>query len=173
MSRPDTNHGDPMPDRLQRARRTGAALLIALLPATVARAQAGQAAAIPTPPQGAWPRIEARQGSYFAYAAPVGWNVTEGTNGVDVMNPGANEGLNFMWLEGSRGSVTPRDRIEWLFEGLAHKEPQIRASSEDELRKLTGEYFGYHFDLPRREREQARSRWQAWWYESGRARKKT
>jgi len=25
----------------------------------------------------------------------------------------------------------------------------------------------------RREREQARSRWQSWWYESGRARKKT
>jgi hypothetical protein len=65
------------------------------------------------------------------------------------------------------------DRAEWLFEGLAHKEPHIRAASEDELRALTGEYFGYHFDLPRREREQARSRWQAWWYESGRARKKT
>jgi hypothetical protein len=65
------------------------------------------------------------------------------------------------------------DRVEWLFEGLGHKEPQIRASSEDELRKLTGEYFGYHYDLSRREREQARSRWQAWWYESGRARKKT
>jgi hypothetical protein len=65
------------------------------------------------------------------------------------------------------------DRAEWLFEGLAHKEPQIRASSEDELRKLTGEYFGYHYDLPRRERELARSRWQSWWYESGRARKKT
>ena len=60
-----------------------------------------------------------------------------------------------------------------MFEGLAHKEPQIRASSEDELRKLTGEYFGYHYDLPRREREQARGRWQSWWYESGRARKKT
>jgi hypothetical protein len=65
------------------------------------------------------------------------------------------------------------DRVEWLFEGLAHKEPQIRASSEDELRKLTGEYFGYHFDLPRRDRDRARARWQAWWYESGRARKKT
>lgn len=65
------------------------------------------------------------------------------------------------------------DRVEWLFEGLASKEPQIRASSESELRSLTGEYFGYHYDLPRREREQARSRWQAWWYESGRARKKT
>ena len=65
------------------------------------------------------------------------------------------------------------DRFEWLFEGLGHKEPRIRASSEDELRKLTGEYFGYHYDLPRREREQARERWQKWWYESGRARNKT
>jgi hypothetical protein len=65
------------------------------------------------------------------------------------------------------------DRFEWLFEGLAHKEPRIRASSEDELRKLTGEYFGYHYDLPRREREHARERWQKWWYESGRARSKT
>ena len=62
---------------------------------------------------------------------------------------------------------------QWLFEGLAHKEPHIRAASEAELRALTGEYFGYHFDLPRREREQARVRWQSWWYESGRARKKT
>ncbi|HMF42166.1 MAG TPA: hypothetical protein VKQ32_15940 [Polyangia bacterium] len=65
------------------------------------------------------------------------------------------------------------DRVEWLFEGLGHKEPQIRASSEDELRKLTGEYFGYHFDLPRRERDRARARWQAWWNESGRGRKKS
>jgi hypothetical protein len=64
------------------------------------------------------------------------------------------------------------DRAEWLFEGLAHKEPRIRAGAEEELRALTGEYFGYHFDLPRREREQARARWQAWWYESGPARKK-
>ena len=64
------------------------------------------------------------------------------------------------------------DRVEWLFDGLSHKEARIRASSEEELRKLTGEYFGYHFDLPRRERDRARARWQAWWYESGRARKK-
>jgi hypothetical protein len=65
------------------------------------------------------------------------------------------------------------DRAAWLFEGLVHKEPRVRASSEDELRKVTGEYFGYHYDLPRREREQARARWQKWWDESGRARKKT
>jgi hypothetical protein len=63
------------------------------------------------------------------------------------------------------------DRVEWLFEGLSHKEEQVRATAERELRALTGEYFGYHFDLPRRAREHARERWQAWWYESGRARK--
>jgi hypothetical protein len=60
------------------------------------------------------------------------------------------------------------DRLEWLFEGLSHKTPEIRESAENELRAITGEYFGYHFDLPRREREEARARWQSWWYESGR-----
>jgi hypothetical protein len=61
------------------------------------------------------------------------------------------------------------DRLEWLFEGLSHKTPEIRESAEHELRAITGEYFGYHFDLPRREREEARARWQSWWYETGRA----
>jgi hypothetical protein len=64
------------------------------------------------------------------------------------------------------------DRLEWLFEGLSHKTPEIRESAEVELRAITGEYFGYHFDLPRREREDARARWQSWWYETGRARRK-
>jgi hypothetical protein len=62
-------------------------------------------------------------------------------------------------------------RVEWLFEGLGHRQTTIRASAEEELRALTGQYFGYHFDLPRREREEARARWQSWWYESGRARR--
>jgi hypothetical protein len=57
------------------------------------------------------------------------------------------------------------DRIDWLFEGLAHKTPEIRAAAEQELRTLTGEYFGYAFDLPREAREAARARWQAWWTE--------
>jgi hypothetical protein len=57
------------------------------------------------------------------------------------------------------------DRTEWLFEGLGHKNTDIRAASEQELRALTGEYFGYAFDLPKRERETARARWQAWWSE--------
>jgi hypothetical protein len=56
--------------------------------------------------------------------------------------------------------------VEWLFEGLGHKATEIRAAAEEALRALTGEYFGYHFDLPRAEREDARQRWQAWWYDS-------
>ena len=50
-----------------------------------------------------------------------------------------------------------------MFEGLSHKLPEIRAAAEAELRALTGEYFGYHYDLPRREREAARTRWESWW----------
>ncbi len=61
-------------------------------------------------------------------------------------------------------------RLEWLIEGLTHKEEGIRESSAEELRKITGEYFGYHHDLPRKEREQARQRWVQWWHETGRRR---
>ena len=55
------------------------------------------------------------------------------------------------------------DRIDWLFEGLSHKTAEIREAAEQELRALTGEYFGYAFDLPRAAREAARARWQSWW----------
>ncbi|HVX97811.1 MAG TPA: hypothetical protein VHK47_23050 [Polyangia bacterium] len=59
------------------------------------------------------------------------------------------------------------DRVAWLLEGLAHRAPEIRFSSSEELKAITGEYFGYHYDLPKREREEARARWQAWWYQNG------
>ena len=42
---------------------------------------------------------------------------------------------------------------------------EIREAAEQELRALTGEYFGYAFDLPRAAREAARARWQSWWTE--------
>jgi hypothetical protein len=61
-------------------------------------------------------------------------------------------------------------RTDWLFEGLSHSVPEIRASAAEELRQLTGEYFGYHFDLHKRERDQARRRWQTWWTQNGGAR---
>ena len=63
-----------------------------------------------------------------------------------------------------------RPRLEWLLDGLGHDSEAIRLSSSEELRRVTGEYFGYHYDLPRREREQARQRWIAWWQETGQAR---
>jgi hypothetical protein len=70
------------------------------------------------------------------------------------------------WWEGA----ARRHRIEWLIEGLAHKDDPIREAAIHDLRRLTGEYFGYHHDLPRRERDLAAERWAAWWRETGQRR---
>jgi hypothetical protein len=67
------------------------------------------------------------------------------------------------WFDGAR----KRHRVEWLIEGLGHKEDAIREASINDLRRLTGEYFGYHHDLPRKEREVAAERWTSWWHETG------
>ncbi len=67
------------------------------------------------------------------------------------------------WYESSR----KQHRVEWLIEGLGHKEDVIREHAINDLRRLTGEYFGYHHDLPRKEREVAAERWSAWWRETG------
>jgi hypothetical protein len=63
-----------------------------------------------------------------------------------------------------------RPRIEWMLDGLAHGEDEVRHSASDELKRVTGEYFGYHYDLPRREREEARKKWLKWWEEVGQRR---
>lgn len=67
------------------------------------------------------------------------------------------------WFDGAR----KRHRVEWLIDGLSHKEDAIREASINDLRRLTGEYFGYHHDLPRKEREVAAERWASWWQETG------
>jgi hypothetical protein len=55
-------------------------------------------------------------------------------------------------------------RVEWLLEGLGHAEADVRLSAAEEMRALSlGEVFGYHFDLPKREREEARRKWVDWW----------
>ena len=54
-------------------------------------------------------------------------------------------------------------RVDWLFAGLGNKAPEIRFAASEELWRVTGEYFGYHYDSPKRERDQARDRWRAWW----------
>ncbi len=63
-----------------------------------------------------------------------------------------------------------RSRIEWMLEALAHSDERIRLSASDELKRLTGEYFGYHHDGSRREREEARQRWLKWWDDVGKKR---
>ncbi len=70
------------------------------------------------------------------------------------------------WYDGAR----KRHRIEWLIDGLAHKEDAIRETAINDLRRLTGEYFGYHHDLPRRERDAAAARWASWWRDAGQRR---
>jgi HEAT repeat protein len=63
-----------------------------------------------------------------------------------------------------------RPRMEWLLDGLAHTEDNVRLAAADELMRVTGEHFGYRHDSPRAQREEARNRWLAWWDETGRAR---
>jgi HEAT repeat protein len=58
-------------------------------------------------------------------------------------------------------------RVEWMLEGLGHSEADVRLSASEELRALSNDYFGYHFDLPKREREEARRRWIEWWRAQG------
>ncbi|MBA3460513.1 MAG: hypothetical protein H0T46_11160 [Deltaproteobacteria bacterium] len=70
------------------------------------------------------------------------------------------------WYDGAR----TRHRIEWLIDGLGHKEDAIRENAINDLRRLTGEYFGYHHDLPRREREAAAHKWADWWRDAGQRR---
>ncbi|HET9625575.1 MAG TPA: hypothetical protein VFP84_29615, partial [Kofleriaceae bacterium] len=76
---------------------------------------------------------------------------------------GASERKWRKWYESARR----RHRVEWLIEGLGHKEDAIRDNAINVLRRLTGEYFGYHHDLPRKEREAAAERWASWWRDVG------
>ena len=70
------------------------------------------------------------------------------------------------WYEGAR----KRQRIEWLIDGLGHKGDAVREAAINDLRRLTGEYFGYHHDLPKKERELSAERWVSWWKETGQRR---
>ena len=67
------------------------------------------------------------------------------------------------WWERSGG----RHRIEWLMEALLHAEATLRHAASEELKQVTGQFFGYYFNLPRRERERAQQRYVAWWRREG------
>ena len=63
-----------------------------------------------------------------------------------------------------------RHRIEWLIDALEHKDDAIRQGAIDDLRQITGETFGYLFDLEKHARTTAIARWTSWWATTGRAR---
>lgn len=64
-----------------------------------------------------------------------------------------------------------RHRIEWLIDALGQKDAVLRAAAVEDLRRVTGESFGFE-GAPggRRERDDARARWEQWWNETGRRR---
>jgi len=60
-----------------------------------------------------------RTGQYFAFPEPVGWKVTESTNGVDIgSNANSKQQIAVFGLEGSRGSTNPRAQFERFAEIL-------------------------------------------------------
>ena len=79
---------------------------------------------------------------------------------------GTNDGRWHKWWEDHRR----RHRIEWMIDGLAHRDGELRAQAIAELRRLTGESFGYEPELPKRDRDIAHRRWLTWWSEAGRLR---
>lgn len=56
-----------------------------------------------------------------------------------------------------------RDRMEWLMDGLVHKDPEIRFAAAEELDEISGLSFGYRFDMPRAEQEEIRKKYLQWW----------
>jgi hypothetical protein len=62
-----------------------------------------------------------------------------------------------------------RHRAEWLIDALVARTPELRLAAGQELEELGGRYVGYHYDLGKREREEARRRWSDWWESTGRA----
>lgn len=73
------------------------------------------------------------------------------------------------WIEWWH-KASARHRVEWLIDALNHADATIRHEAGEELKKLTGQFFGYYFNLPRKERERAQQRYLEWWQREGAAR---
>ncbi len=70
------------------------------------------------------------------------------------------------WWEANQS----RHRIEWMLDGLSHKNTEVRKHASETLRSITGEFFGYGHDLPKKERDKTRKLWEEWWAETGKER---
>jgi len=60
-------------------------------------------------------------------------------------------------------------RVEWLIESLMHADEGTRARAGEELKRATQQYFGYHPQLPKRDRELAQRKYREWWEREGRS----
>ncbi|MFO0603805.1 MAG: HEAT repeat domain-containing protein [Polyangiales bacterium] len=65
------------------------------------------------------------------------------------------------------GRSGQQHRVVWLIDALLHPEPAVRHEASEELKRLTGQYFGYYFNLPKRDRERAHQRYVEWWKGDG------
>jgi len=70
------------------------------------------------------------------------------------------------WWEANQS----RHRIEWMLDGLSHKNTEVRKHTSETLRSITGEFFGYGHDLPKKERDKTRKLWEEWWTKTGKER---
>lgn len=58
-----------------------------------------------------------------------------------------------------------RSRVDWLIEGLASEDRELRAIAHQELGSLAGDDFGYRPDDDKRARLRAIATFQTWWHE--------
>lgn len=56
-------------------------------------------------------------------------------------------------------------RIDWLIEGLRHRDPAVRRWVADELARISNQEIGFPAEGDRRDRELAIKSWSAWWAE--------
>jgi len=56
-----------------------------------------------------------------------------------------------------------RSRIDWLIEGLRHRDPAVRRWVADELARISNQDIDFPANGDRRDREQAIKAWSAWW----------
>lgn len=64
-------------------------------------------------------------------------------------------------------NASSRHRVQWLIDALLHVDTALRHEASEELKKLTGQFFGYYYNLPRRERERAHQKYVEWWGREG------
>jgi hypothetical protein len=63
------------------------------------------------------PALLVRQGTYFRYALPPGWQATETTNGVEMAAPDRVTGASFSLLMGGFGEATPESFLQMVVQG--------------------------------------------------------